>query len=954
MSESRSLALRYTIRAPLSQVLPVVPTLLTGEAHFDLDREPGREPSWKLRRVLDNRAVGRLILRGLASEQSELLAAPAGANGHRTRPDDLIPALTTIVARLRDHGFSVTPSRGSASPDGSGPVVLLVAPHTRFFQMLSTRLVPIVAQHGFVLHRPPQEAGHDVAALERDVAAAIMVIADLSIESGLAAAQAAATRERLLIPIAPVGTTVPVRWQQQTLRYGENQVEFLNALTDRIGSGAPTDSAPRVERWSDQTEAGEVQPAATSPTATGPPPASGESPAGAAPTTQDAPPPFFAARPPEPPPLATLSEKAPDEARRAIYRATALDPLATPERRFHAARVLAAHGDRETAAIALGDVARAATPLRDEALILLGSLGEAARVALWALDASEENPQRSVAIARQLHAVGDSTTARLRLERLARHADREVRLSALHALGDLGVQAHREFAALLHQAEDPQMQLDAARWLRLHRLEIPQAIEVLTSLANQADNVPLALHALGELAAVGTAEAFEALRALAHRAHLSDMRLAAAQALTRADPEGARDALLAIATGQDEHTASTATEALLAFGPSDPDDTGRLMLGAALFSVRRRAAAHLANPDQPEHIQQEAARVLLVLDRADQAIPTLSRLALTARDEAIRRWAADQLAGLGNAGVPPMLEVLDATADRALGMRLAEAVLRVVSEPPVRRRVTTWMAAHEAAAQATDVLLALALDPNLAEREAHAAFIDLVRLTGTQPSSVRAIGLLARQAPIQSVRRRALDFLLRNHIEQLPLGTLVELAVRDQSPVDLAPLIDYLPNVAAPLSQRIVEETLNQETPLVRRWRLFNLLDALPQHVSINAWRQLAVRAPEATFREVAAERLLAAGQTEAGLSALANLAQSAAYPDVRRRTLYQLHQAGATDLIRTVAAQSPYADTRELGAQLLGGFALTRRTGLGLRERWERWVARLPLDWFDRRVGRG
>lgn len=946
MSESRSLALRYIIGAPLSRVLPVIPTLLSQEASFNLDREPGHQPSWKLRRAFDNRAIGRLVLRGVAGEQSELLAAPAGVNGHRTRPDDLIPALTTIVRRLRDEGFSIKPSSGADSQDTSAPVVLLVAPPTRFYQTLATRLTPVVAQYGFALHRPPQEASDDPTILERDVAAAIMVIADLSTDCGRLAAEVAAARERLLMPVAPQGTAVPARWKRQTLVYGEDQTEFLNALAERLASGAPTDNTPGVADWAARTDDGAELIASEAGDSAG---LGGASVA----STEAIPTVVFSERPPEPPPLTVLAAAPPDEARRAIYRTTALDPRATPERRFHAARVLAAYGDRETAAAALGDVARAATPLRDEALNLLGTLGEAARVALWALDAGEENPERSVAIARQLHKVGDTTTARLRLERLARHPDREVRLSALHALADLGAQAHREFAKLLHQAEDPRMQLEAARWLRLHHLELPQVVETLTTLANQPDNVPLAIDALHELTAIRTPEAFESLVTLAHQARLSDMRLAAAQALSRrGDAEAARAALLAIATGQDEDAASSATEALLAFVQPTPSDTERLMLGAALFSVRRRAAAHLASPDQPEEVQQQAARALLALDRADQAVPTLTRLARTARDEAIRRWAVEQLAGLGSSAVAAMLEVLDSTDDRTIGLRLAEAILRVPPEPAIRRRIAGWLVAHESAIQAAEVLAGAGLDPNIPEREAHAALTDLARLAATQPSAVRAVGHLARQAPIASVRRRALEFLLRHHIEELPLGTLVDLAVREQSPADLAPLLNYLPTVASPVAQRIVEETLHRETPPVRRWRLLNLLTILPRHVSVNALRQIATRAPEASFREVAAERLLAADQPEAGLAALASLGQSAASPEVRRRAIYRLQQARAVDLLHAVAAQSHYADARDLSAQLLRELGVPRND-LGWAERWKRWVARLPLDWLDRWLAR-
>lgn len=195
--------------------------------------------------------------------------------------------------------------------------------------------------------------------------------------------------------------------------------------------------------------------------------------------------------PPEPPPV----ERDP----RASDPTTALDPRAAPARRFRAARVLATHGDHETAALALADVARAATPLRDVALDRLGRLGEAAWVGLWLLDAGEESPVRSVVIARQLFRAGDTTTARLRLESLTRHPDRHVRLEALHALGDLGTAAQPEFVRLLCWEEDPFLQLEAARWLRPHRLELPRVITTLATLAGQPDRPRLVLDALHDM-----------------------------------------------------------------------------------------------------------------------------------------------------------------------------------------------------------------------------------------------------------------------------------------------------------------------------------------------------------------------------------------------------------------------------------------------------------------------
>lgn len=961
-----SLPLRYTIDAPIGRVLPIVPLLLDKETRFRLDREPGSEVAWRLHRLLDDRAVGRLVLRSVDPNHSELLAAPAGSNGHRSRPSDIAPALTTMISRLQDYGFTVAPVDRMEPVEEPAPVVLLVVPPTPFFRGLAARLNPIAAEHGYALRRPPQEADDDPASVARDVEAATVVIADLSTERGWEAAHIAAARDRMVVAVAPVGAEIPEPWHARTLFYGENPAQFVRALGDRIAASAPTDRVPTMvvpaemgdetapqagEGSSDRTEPDPARPSETTEPAPAVAPRE-ESPAVFQQEAEVEPAVVFPEEPVEPPPLPALLSTAPDEARRVIYRATALDPNATPERRFHAARVLAAYGDRDAAAVALGAVARSATPLRDEALTMLGTLGPAARVALWALDASEENPERSVAIARQLHASGDTTTARLRLERLARHPDREVRLAALHALADLGAVAHHEFTRLLHAAEDPRMRLEAARWLRLQGLELDMVIETLSELANRTDHVPVALDALHELRAVKGPKASEALVNLAMNAKLSDMRLAAAQALgKRGETEVAREALLAIAEGQDEHAATSATEALMAFGESVPSDTERLMLGAALNSVRRRAAAQLIGPEQPETVQQQAARVLLVLGRPEQALPALSRLALSAENGNIRRWAAEQLANLGASAVPSMMEVLEATEDRAIGLRIAQAILRVETDPLTRRKVAAWLAAHDSGPQAAQVLVELALEPNLGEGDAHAALNDLIRLSATHPAAVRGVSQLVREASPVSVRRDALDFLLRNHVEELPLSTLVDLAVREQSPADLVPLLRHLPEVATPVAQRVIEETLRRGTSPARRWRLLNLLAVLPQHVAVSALRQLAARAPDASMREVAAERLLAAGAAEAALPALASLAQSAAHPEVRRRAMYRLQQAGSVELLRAVAAQSPYADARELATHLLRELGADA-PGLSWRERFEQWVARLPLGWLDRLLG--
>lgn len=945
---------RYIIQAPLDQLEPVIPHLLGNEARYDLVPEAGSLTAWRLRRLLDGRDVGRLVLRDLLGARSEMVVAPAGTNGSRVHPAELEPILAGMIAQLRRHGFALAPRRPkpATARDETEQVVLLVAPASPFYLHLIAKLEPGLLTRDQVLRRPPTEALDRRDALLRDVYAATVILADLTYEPGRAAAAAALAQKKAVIAIAPRGAPLPASWRGPILLYGPGHPDFFEMLLRQIDDAAPTDqsdshASPSVDGVPPMGQTTDRNP--TLPDLTEAlPSVAGLADGGA---TEESTPPTTPAL------LAELASWEPDDARLAIYRTAATDPHASPERRFHAARVLLKFGARDLAAAALGDVARAAGPLRDEALRLLGTMGEAAHVALWALDAAEENAERSVAIARQLHAVGETTMARLRLERLAQHPDREVRFAALHALGDLGLRAIGEFIALTRTADDPRMRLDAARWLRLKGLETELVVETLTELANQTDSVPLALDALHELAGITGTPGTKALAHLARTAHLSDLRLAAAQSLTtRGDTVAAREALLAIAQGNDEDSAPLALEVLFGNKDTRPSDTEALMLGAALFSVRRRAAAQLAVPEQPEAVQQQAARVLIALDRADQALPTLTRLALTAHNAPIRRWAIDQLADLGSAAIGPMLDVLEGTNDRAGGLRLAEAVLRATSDPVLRRRVAHWLASHEVTGQAVEVLGALAEDPRMPEYEAAGAVSDLLQLAANHPRAVRMLGELVRATPHKSARERALSYLAQFHKEELPLSLLVHMAVTRDQPSELGPLLHYLVEVAPAAAQHIVEEIVQRETPTPRRWRLLNLLHALPTETELSALRQLATRAPSTSLQAVAAERMLALGAEESGLAALASLAQSAAHPEVRRRAMFRLSQAGEEGLalLRLVATRSPYVDARETARALL------RERGGGARAgpwvtvaRWlEDLATRLPLGWLDRLLG--
>lgn len=696
-----------------------------------------------------------------------MAAIPADSSQHQTPPTDVAPALSRWPTRLGDSTHAVTPTNASGRTAATTETVLLVTADRR----LAPALAPIAAENGFDLRLLFPNTQADAAGWRSMLAPAVLVVADLATPGGMAVAQAASEQHYPIVTIAPMGGAVPDEHGQRTLFYGKRLDTFLQLLADRIAAvavrgrssnegrlpGADDDqtvaepsiplleepTVPKAEKMHPEDAPGSRQPAATVTEARGQP---------------DSPPKGEASGLP----LLPLVSAPTSELRLAIYRTVALDPEARLEQRFHAARVLATYGDYEVAAIALGAVASAASPLREEALALLGTFGPLARVALWALDATEQDPLRNVAIARQMHAAGETSAARLRLERLACHADREVRTAALHALLDLGVVAYGEFMRLLQQAPDPHMRLEAARWLRLHQLALPEVVAVLTALADQPDSPSLARNALQELSAVRTAEAGEALTDLARHAALGSIRLAAAHAIgKRGDAEVAHGVLFRLAEGPDEETAVNATEALLTLSQDPATDAGRLMRRAALVTIRCRAAAHLAHAHQSEEVQQQAAHVLLALDQPEHALPCLARLALGAGDVSRRQWAAEQLINLGAPALGLLLDVLEARTVPTLALRLAETVLAMAPEAGLQHRAARSLAEHGHSARAAAALTEIALSEAVREREAQAVLTDLGRLALATPEAVQGLSQVAAEAPIISVRRRALEYLRR-------------------------------------------------------------------------------------------------------------------------------------------------------------------------------------------------
>ncbi|HYN88393.1 MAG TPA: hypothetical protein VER55_07675 [Ardenticatenaceae bacterium] len=136
----------------------------------------------------------------------------------------------------------------------------------------------------------------------------------------------------------------------------------------------------------------------------------------------------------------------------------------------------------------------------------------------------------------------------------------------------------------------------------------------------------------------------------------------------------------------------------------------------------------------PTEDEQQEVRVLLALDQVEEALPMLRRLALAGRDPATRRWAVNELTGLGPSAVPEMLEVLDQTNDPGLGIRLAEAVLGAAPEPATRERVSAWLAANREALDEADGLgISMASPPARPAQPGPPASVEAEVIEGREP-----------------------------------------------------------------------------------------------------------------------------------------------------------------------------------------------------------------------------
>ncbi|MGH2542163.1 MAG: HEAT repeat domain-containing protein, partial [Ardenticatenaceae bacterium] len=402
----------------------------------------------------------------------------------------------------------------------------------------------------------------------------------------------------------------------------------------------------------------------------------------------------------------------PTAERQRIYREVALDKRAPLEQRYHAARVLSESGDPQGAAPVLGAIVMhpEAGTLAEEALGILGTLGAVALPVLWRLDVLAPTPHRAVEIARQLARAGDTQTALFRLERLAGHGQEMVRLQALDAMADAGQAATEQFETLARQARDPRVRLQAARWLLEQREADDVVRQTLVELASRTRHADIAHLAVELLARMEDDDARQALRRIAHESRNPEARLAAAEIMTQVgDTTAARAVLLSLAQSADDSTAPAALDMLVHLSDQPTEDTERLMNTAALRSIRRRAAESLSRPHQPEPVQLAAARVFMALERPGLARPVLLRLAQSGATTETQRWAAQQLALIGESALDEIRRALELLQDPVAGQYLAEALLARSRLPQDRRKAAVWLAEHSNLPRGVEVLGDLAL-----------------------------------------------------------------------------------------------------------------------------------------------------------------------------------------------------------------------------------------------------
>nr|MBA2390310.1 hypothetical protein [Geodermatophilaceae bacterium] len=562
--------------------------------------------------------------------------------------------------------------------------------------------------------------------------------------------------------------------------------------------------------------------------------------------------------------------------------------------------------------------------------------------------------------AHHLARAGDRQTALFRLERLAQHEQAPVRRAALEAMAATGAEAIPRFAALARQGEVPELRLEAARWLQARGAAPDLVRATLVALASQPAQGAIAHSAVELLGTQGDEAARAALLAIARHAPGADARLSAAEQLNQqGDTTAARSVLLTLAQGTDDLAAGAALDMLANLSDEVTDDTERLMNTATLKSVRRRAAAMLAQPHQPEPVQQAAARVFLALDRPNLARPILARLAQQAGDGPIRRWAAQQLALIGASALEEIRLTFARVDDPVAGQSLAEALLDHSPAPQDRRQAAAWLAEHSNLPRAVEVLAGIALSARVSGSDAVKATNDLNRFAERWAGAARALATLATDSPHPSARARALDLLLREHPSELPLSLLVDLAVTGSIGTgDRFPVMQQLSALAQPAATRIAARLTAEDIDTERRWYLLQLMNELPDSAAMPALLQLSAHAPQNRIRYVAAAQLVARGHASAGYATLATIAIDAPEAVLRERALYELAQGlpGTKELLQSILERTTYQDSFQLARELLytQQRPLVRRANRWLDDllaRWDHWVARLPLTWLDRLV---
>lgn len=880
--------LQLLIDAPFHEALPVLTSALLDVGGLWQQRVQGRTVIWHLEGRERQGGPTLYLVPDEAAKQSWLLieTPPAGPE-----KEELVATLEALLQTLYRQNIPMAMVEDEAPFALPGGRALFVAPNRAPYLQLVPLLISLLKRHGLQLRHLAVEA-QQVDELYQAVAGAQLVIGPWESGEGHAALLQARAQGRPTLALAPTTRTLP-NWLTASVRYAASRTAFLHDL----------DAALRLILAQS---------------------------AGSVPT----------------PSPATMEVQ-----RRRIYRQVALNRQAPPEQRFHAARVLIEVGEAAQAAEVLGAIAlhQRGRALAEEALTVLGSLGEVARPVLWYLDALTSEPLRALKIAQHLSRAGDPQTALFRLERLVQEEDPTIRARALEVLAEMGELALPTFLSLARRAPDLVLRLRATRWLHEQGSGGEQLVHILYELAMQGEQAEVAAEAVRLLEHFSESHTQSVLTAIAHRAPMGAARLAAAQLYARRGTESQAQALfLQLAHGSDHLNGSPLTMEPLPAEEGFPR------------AVRLQAASWLGEAQHSFALQQVAARVFLKLEQPEQAQPILLRLVQQGQEVEMARWAAQALAQLGPAALEALRAAFAFTLDPVAGQHLAEGILQQSQEPADRRQAAHWLARHSNLPRAVEVLGDLALSARVSGSEAVQATNDLHRYAAHWAGAARVLATLATDSPHAAVRSRSMDLLLRAHPSELPLSLLLDLALTGSlGTADRSPVMEQLTVMAQPAANRIVSWLADESLTTGRRWSLLHLMSELPERAITPALLQLSTQAAQDRIRYVAAEQLILRGHIEAGYSALTAIAIHAPDWVLRERSLYELAQRlpDSEPLLQSVVDRTRYEETFYLARDLLAQQAsLLARTDYWLDRlvlRWDRWVASLPLGWLDRLVAR-